>query len=75
MLLGFFSWLRRQVRNAVLAGLSDAVNELADGDLDTAAALLRQRIEALPPPQAPEPEQNGHGEPVVAGKGRRKGGE
>jgi hypothetical protein len=65
----FFNWLRRQVKAAVLAGCADAVAELHEGDLDAAAALLRQRIEALPGP-APEPE-NGHGEPVVAARPTR----
>ena len=35
----FFTWLRDQVRQAVLAGVSDAAAELGEQPEDTAAAL------------------------------------
>jgi hypothetical protein len=47
----FFSWLRHQARDAILAGASDAAGQLAgDGD-DTRAALtdLTARLQ-LPAP-------------------------
>lgn len=69
----FFQWLRKNVRAAVHAGLADAMSDVADdGGLEQIAAQLRQRLEALPPPA--EASENGHAEPVVAGR-RRKGGE
>lgn len=71
----FFAWIRKQTRAAVLAGLSDAAAELTDGgEMEQAAAQLRQRLEPLPPPPSPEAEANGQPEPAVAGR-RRKGGE
>lgn len=57
-----FSWLRSQVKSAVLAGVSDAVAELqADdgGAIAQAALALPQRLQQLPAPPPAEPEGNG----------------
>lgn len=53
----FFSWIREQVKQAVLAGVSDAATELGEQPTDTALALasLRERL-ALPAPAEPEGE-------------------
>lgn len=68
----FFTWLRQQVKAAVLAGVNDAAAELGEV-LDPAepARLLRQRLEALPAPAPAAASENGHGEPAASGKGRR----
>jgi hypothetical protein len=78
----FLSWLRSQVRQAVLGGVDDAVAELTRdaevaeaGDAgDQIANRLRQRLAALPGPAEALAadglaDSNGHGEPA---KGRRK---
>lgn len=67
----FFSWIRSQVRNAVLAGINDAASEIAGGESSEevpadALALLRQRL-ALP-----SPEGNGHQEETETNSSRRK---
>jgi hypothetical protein len=74
MSLNPLAWIRASVRNAVLAGVGDALAELdAGGDDATAAAALRAR---LAPPSAPLPAPpettNGHTEePVSARRGRK----
>lgn len=76
----FFSWLRAQVKAAVLAGLADAAAELGEGqDPAKAVEALRQRLEALPAPAEGKPqvepiaEGNGCAEPVGAGRRRKRG--
>jgi hypothetical protein len=53
----FFTWLRDQIRQAVLAGVADAAAELGEPSADTSAALanLRNRVLALPAPADAEP--------------------
>jgi hypothetical protein len=65
-----WNWLRNQVRLAVLAGVSDALQELDTGTDGQVAAVeqLRQRLQALPAP-APEPadvESNSRRAPKIA---------
>lgn len=50
-----FEWLRAKVRNAVLAGVNDAVGVLqaqADEVPDEQQRLLEDRVKLLPPPPA-----------------------
>jgi hypothetical protein len=51
-MFSLFTWLRSRVRASILAGVNDALVELQEpaGDVDQAAALLRQRLTALPVP-------------------------
>ena len=48
----FFTWLRNRVREAVLAGLSDAAAEVdaPDSSAAEAVAQLTARLRALPEP-------------------------
>lgn len=53
-----FAWLRNKVREAILAGVHDALEHLdsqSNGDLALAAAELDARIRALPAPAEEEP--------------------
>jgi hypothetical protein len=67
-----FAWLRARVRDAVLAGLGDALEQLNNGapaDLADAAARLESRTR----PALPAPAENGTAEnTVAAGKRGRK---
>jgi hypothetical protein len=64
-----FSWIRAQMRNAILAGVHDAVEQIANGDEvpDLAAALESRLRLALPPPAAGTDEQA-----APNGRSRRK---
>jgi hypothetical protein len=60
----FFSWIRNQVKAAVLGGVADAAAELGDVlDVAEASRQLQHRLESLPAPAA---------EPEAEGNGRRK---
>jgi hypothetical protein len=70
----FWNYLRNKVRDAVLAGVADAAQELdgtnGDGEMGQAVALLRARLTpALPAPVATAPE---NGAAVAAGPARRR---
>jgi hypothetical protein len=69
-----FAWLRSKVRDSILAGVQDALQEI---DGDSAAppvdvlALLRSRLQSLPAPSAAEDHtDNGNG---VATRSRNNG--
>ena len=50
----FFNWVRTKVRDAVLAGVNDAAEEIDRNDpggVPTALASLRGRLQALPAPE------------------------
>jgi hypothetical protein len=81
-MFSFFTWLRSRVRDSVLAGVNDALAELHEpaADIDQAAALLRQRLTALPAPvvngthhqpSKPEAAAVGDGEDPTAKRSRR----
>jgi hypothetical protein len=63
--INVFSWLRRQVRDAFVAGISDGVSELANGDGETHSAAVAALMARLTP-QLPAPVE----EPTK-GKGRK----
>jgi hypothetical protein len=54
--MGFFGWLRGQVKAAVLGGIQDAVDEA--GAAEFAPARLELRLDAL---SAPAADANGNG--------------
>lgn len=56
----FFTWLKDRARNAVLAGIAEAAEQV-NGTPDTPDALDRLRRLALPAPAEPEaaPEATG----------------
>jgi hypothetical protein len=58
--MGIFSWIRTQVRNAVLGGFADAA-EILTGTEDVPALLLehRQQAEEEPAGELPAPRRNG----------------
>lgn len=59
-----FSWLRLKVRNAIMAGINDAVEELerqgANGH-DDAHRLLEERVRLLPTPEDDRPAEKAPG--------------
>jgi hypothetical protein len=66
-MLGVFTWIRQQMRDAVLKGFADAIVLLTDTD-DPAGVLLEYRQD---PPHLPLPEEE-KVEPEPSGNGRRK---
>lgn len=63
----FFTWLRQQAKSAVLAGISDAAEEIgAPEDVSAPLAKLRERLTLQLPAPAEAPEaapatRNGRG--------------
>lgn len=83
-MLNVFSWLRNAVRQAVLAGIADAVQQLTSGNADDPSDVGEARLGRLlteqpapvdlTPPAPAQEQANGHAAeaPVPAGRSRRK---
>ncbi len=54
--MGVFSWLRRMVRDAFIAGIEDGCQAVANGDADTGPVLLSFQARIAPALPAPEEE-------------------
>jgi hypothetical protein len=65
-----FDWLRNIAKQAVLAGVGDAIAEIGDADPE-ARGLAAIRPKALPPPVEPSVEASDDDKPATGRRGRK----